>query len=77
MAAMSLDSVMRSGGRLVLVGDPEQLPPAVLSREAADRGLCLSIFDRLRNALGEDTSAVVQLSLCYRMRPLLLSWPSV
>eukprot|EP00959_Pyramimonas_sp_CCMP1952_P470359 9496509-Pyramimonas_sp.AAC.1 len=26
MAAMSLDSVIRSGGHLVLVGDPEQLP---------------------------------------------------
>eukprot|EP00959_Pyramimonas_sp_CCMP1952_P052183 1090504-Pyramimonas_sp.AAC.1 len=77
MAAMSLDSVMRSGGRLVLVGDPQQLPPTVLSRKAADRGLCLSIFDRLYNALREDTTAVVQLSLCYRMRPLPLSWPNV
>eukprot|EP00959_Pyramimonas_sp_CCMP1952_P136420 2854691-Pyramimonas_sp.AAC.1 len=77
MAAMSLDSVIRSVGHLALVGDPKQLPPTVLSREAADLGLCLSIFDRLRNALGDETSAVVQLSFCYRMRPLLLPWPNV
>eukprot|EP00959_Pyramimonas_sp_CCMP1952_P145242 3041002-Pyramimonas_sp.AAC.1 len=36
MAAMSLDSVTRSGRHLVLVGDPKQLPPAVISRKAAD-----------------------------------------
>eukprot|EP00959_Pyramimonas_sp_CCMP1952_P227139 4749238-Pyramimonas_sp.AAC.1 len=51
MAVMSLDSVIRSGGRLVLVGDPKQLPPAVISRKAADQGLCLSIFDRLHHAM--------------------------
>eukprot|EP00959_Pyramimonas_sp_CCMP1952_P396362 8304624-Pyramimonas_sp.AAC.1 len=62
MAAMSLVSVMRSGGHLLLVGDPKQLPHIVLSRKAADRGLRLSIFDRLHNALGEDTSAVAQLA---------------
>eukprot|EP00959_Pyramimonas_sp_CCMP1952_P127944 2675582-Pyramimonas_sp.AAC.1 len=76
MAAMSLDSVIRSGGHLVLVGDPKQLPPSVISRKAADQGLCLSIFDRLHHALGDGQSSVVQLSLCYRMRPLLLAWPN-
>eukprot|EP00959_Pyramimonas_sp_CCMP1952_P278538 5823778-Pyramimonas_sp.AAC.1 len=76
MAAMSLDSVIRSGGHLVLVGDPKQIPPTVLFRKAADLGLCISIFDRLHNALGDDNTAVVQLSLCYRTHPLLLSWPS-
>eukprot|EP00959_Pyramimonas_sp_CCMP1952_P164954 3448084-Pyramimonas_sp.AAC.1 len=64
MAAMSLDSVIRIGGHLVLVGDPEQLLPAVISRKAAGQGLCLSIFDRLHHALGGDQSSVVQLSLC-------------
>eukprot|EP00959_Pyramimonas_sp_CCMP1952_P404967 8487546-Pyramimonas_sp.AAC.1 len=39
MAAMSLVSVIRSGGHLLLVGDPKQLPPTALSRKAADRGL--------------------------------------
>eukprot|EP00959_Pyramimonas_sp_CCMP1952_P075741 1583175-Pyramimonas_sp.AAC.1 len=73
MAAMSLVNVIRSGGRLILVGDPGQLPPAVLSRKAADRGLCLSIFDKLFNALGGGSPAVVQLNLCYRMQSLLLS----
>eukprot|EP00959_Pyramimonas_sp_CCMP1952_P360848 7557620-Pyramimonas_sp.AAC.1 len=76
MAAMSLVNVIRSGGRLLLVGDPRQLPPTVLSRKAADRGLCLSIFDRLRKALGGDTPAVMQLGPCYRVHLLLLSWPN-
>eukprot|EP00959_Pyramimonas_sp_CCMP1952_P026149 548907-Pyramimonas_sp.AAC.1 len=57
-AAMSLVNVIRSGEHLLLIGDPKQLPPTVLSRKAADRGLCLSMFDRLHNALGEDTPAV-------------------
>eukprot|EP00959_Pyramimonas_sp_CCMP1952_P248462 5193398-Pyramimonas_sp.AAC.1 len=76
MAAMSLDSVIRSGGHLVLVGDPKQLPPTVISRRAAGQGLCLSIVDRLHQALGEHQSAVMQLRLCYRMHPLLLDWPN-
>eukprot|EP00959_Pyramimonas_sp_CCMP1952_P331980 6951520-Pyramimonas_sp.AAC.1 len=77
MAAMPLVSVTRSGGHRALVGDPRQLPPTVLSRKAADRGLCLSIFDKLRSALGGGSPAVVQLNLCYRMHPLILSWPNV
>ena len=31
----------------VLVGDPRQLPPTVLSRAAADLGLTVSLFERL------------------------------
>eukprot|EP00959_Pyramimonas_sp_CCMP1952_P405173 8491885-Pyramimonas_sp.AAC.1 len=77
MAAKSLVSVIRSGGHLLLIGDQKQLPPTVLSRKAADRGLCLSIFDRLHDALGGGTAAVVQLTLCYRMHALLLPWPNV
>eukprot|EP00959_Pyramimonas_sp_CCMP1952_P394183 8259398-Pyramimonas_sp.AAC.1 len=76
MATMSLQSVIRSGGHLVLVGDPKQLPPTVISRKAADLGLCLSIFDRLHHAMRDYESAVIQLSLRYRMHPLILAWPS-
>eukprot|EP00959_Pyramimonas_sp_CCMP1952_P087593 1832979-Pyramimonas_sp.AAC.1 len=76
MATMPLDSVIRSGGRLLLVGDPEQLPPTVIFRKAADQGLCLSMFDRLHDALRGNESAVMQLSLCYRVHPLLLAWPN-
>eukprot|EP00959_Pyramimonas_sp_CCMP1952_P180638 3776945-Pyramimonas_sp.AAC.1 len=75
MAAMSLDSVIRSGGHLVLVGDPKQLPPQSHLQEGSGSST-VSIFDRLHQALGEDHSAVVQLSLCYHMHPLLLAWPN-
>eukprot|EP00959_Pyramimonas_sp_CCMP1952_P255825 5343427-Pyramimonas_sp.AAC.1 len=36
---------------------PSSSPPIVISRKAADQGLCLSIFDRLHHALGEHESA--------------------
>ena len=38
------------GGRLVLVGDPQQLPATVLSRAAERAGLGLSLFERLQQA---------------------------
>ena len=37
-------------GRLVLVGDPQQLPATVLSRAAERAGLGLSLFERLQKA---------------------------
>eukprot|EP00959_Pyramimonas_sp_CCMP1952_P229348 4795477-Pyramimonas_sp.AAC.1 len=76
MATMSLDSVIRFGGRMVLVEDPKQLPPTIISSMAADRGLCLSIFDGLHHALRDHETAVLQLSACYRMHPQILAWPS-
>ncbi|SPP78040.1 blast:DNA replication ATP-dependent helicase/nuclease DNA2 [Drosophila guanche] len=48
--------------RFVLVGDPEQLPPIVKSREARSRGADVSLFDRLDSP---DNTAV--LSVQYRM----------
>ena len=35
---------------LLLVGDPRQLPPTVISREAARCGLAFSMFDRFMRA---------------------------
>lgn len=45
--------LLRPAGRAVLVGDPQQLPPTVLSRAAAARHLSQSLFARLQrvNAL--------------------------
>ncbi|BFG01759.1 DNA replication ATP-dependent helicase/nuclease DNA2 [Drosophila madeirensis] len=48
--------------RFVLVGDPEQLPPIVKSREARNRGADVSLFDRLDSP--ENTAV---LSVQYRM----------
>lgn len=36
--------------RFVLVGDTNQLPPLVTSKEAAEAGLAVSLFERLSKA---------------------------
>lgn len=51
--------------RLVLVGDPRQLPATVLSKSAAGAGLSRSLFERLERADHE----VVMLTIQYRMHP--------
>ena len=38
-------------GRLVLVGDPQQLPATVLSRAAERAGLGTSLFERLQQVM--------------------------
>ena len=39
--------LLAPGGRLVLVGDPQQLPATVVSRAAAAAALAQSLFERL------------------------------
>ena len=51
--------------RLVLVGDPRQLPATIHSKEANDAGLGTSLFERLERAEHE----VVMLTIQYRMHP--------
>ena len=45
---------------LVLAGDPHQLPPTVISREAAKLGLDLSLFERLLNAHGPSVKRMLE-----------------
>lgn len=58
--------------RAVLVGDPQQLPPTVLSRHAIDLSYEQSLFERLRNA-GHYSHL---LSIQYRMHPDISRFPS-
>jgi senataxin len=58
--------------KLVLVGDPRQLPPTVLSRRAEQAGLNRSLFERLERGNHE----VVMLSIQYRMHPEIRLFPS-
>ena len=51
--------------RLVLVGDPRQLPATVLCKAASNAGLGRSLFERLERAEHE----VVMLTIQYRMHP--------
>ncbi|XP_021061522.1 DNA replication ATP-dependent helicase/nuclease DNA2 [Mus pahari] len=55
--------------RFVLVGDHQQLPPLVLNQEARALGMSESLFKRLER----NESAVVQLTVQYRMNRKIMS----
>jgi len=59
-------------GRVVLVGDPQQLPPTTLSEEARRAGIAVSLFER---AVAAGVEPVV-LTTQYRMHPLLAAFSS-
>ena len=76
-AGFSLDShvlpIMIRARRLILAGDHLQLPPVVLSAEARDRGLAVSLFERLASSL---QSCVAVLSVQYRSNKIISGWSS-
>lgn len=47
-AALVPLQLLAPGGHIVLVGDPKQLPPTVLSRAAESSNLAQSLFERLQ-----------------------------
>ena len=59
--------------RCILVGDPKQLPPTVISTEAERRGYAQSLFVRLYEAASD---RVHLLSIQYRMHPSISQFPS-
>ena len=75
----SLIALARANSTVVFVGDQKQLGPTVLSREAAERGLHVSTFERLvphahRGARGSLHHSL--LTIQYRMHPELRAFPS-
>jgi DNA replication ATP-dependent helicase Dna2 len=70
----ALLGALRFARRFVLVGDERQLPPLVVSVEAAERGLGRSLFAELLVRWGE--VAGVALVRQYRMHPLICAFPS-
>lgn len=60
------------GDRVVLAGDHRQLPPTVVSPEAAKQGFSVSLFERLMGRLGEEAS--VALSVQYRMHEAIMGF---
>jgi len=66
--------------KMVLVGDPNQLPATVLSSEAENRKFRQSLFTRMYNFYNEeenkDRSPVMMLTTQYRMHPEILAWPN-
>ncbi|XP_069465407.1 probable helicase senataxin [Ambystoma mexicanum] len=64
--------------KLILVGDPEQLPATVISTKAEDYGYGQSMMARLCTRLEKVTSKtpVLQLTVQYRMHPDICLFPS-
>jgi len=68
----SLVATLHQVQSLVLVGDPQQLPPTVKSRDATDLGLGITLFERLQR-MGLQP---LLLDTQYRMHPLICEFPS-
>lgn len=60
--------------RCILVGDPQQLPPTVLSQTATKMGYNRSLFVRLQDSMPD---RIHLLSIQYRMHPEISRLPSV
>ncbi|QDE70843.1 AAA domain-containing protein [Myxococcus xanthus] len=60
--------------RVILAGDPQQLPPTVLSQEAAKAGLGVSLFERLLKDHGEGVKRMLREQ--YRMNARIMDFPS-
>ena len=73
----ALLGALRFARRFVLVGDGRQLPPLVVSEEAAARGLKRSLFTALLERWCDQASeASVALRKQYRMHPVICGFPS-
>ncbi|XP_068723115.1 DNA-binding protein SMUBP-2-like [Montipora capricornis] len=60
--------------RCVLAGDHLQLPPTIISKEAAKQGLEVTLMERLIKLLGDDV--VRMLTTQYRMNEAIMKWSS-
>ena len=68
----TLVPICRSARQLILVGDHAQLSPTVISKEAEEKGLGFSLFERLHKLGVESTMLKTQ----YRMHPTIREFPS-
>lgn len=57
--------LLKSNARIILVGDPQQLPPTIMSTVAKETGLAQSMFERFERAGYPVTMLLEQ----YRMHP--------
>jgi ATP-dependent RNA/DNA helicase IGHMBP2 len=63
-------AIIPLGKKIVFAGDPFQLPPTVLSKDAAKQGLGISILERAMKTIPESSF----LNLQYRMPPELIAF---
>lgn len=62
------------GRKAILAGDHLQLPPTILSEEAARKGLEKTLFERIHGAYGD--AVAVLLTTQYRMNESIMRWSS-
>lgn len=62
------------GGRVVLAGDHCQLPPTIVSREAAEQGYGVSLMERLVERYGDAVTRL--LTVQYRMHEAVMAFSS-
>jgi ATP-dependent RNA/DNA helicase IGHMBP2 len=67
-------AALARGRRVVLAGDPQQLPPTVLDPQAAARGLGRTLFERLADRHAARVLSLLQVQ--YRMHEALMRFPS-
>ncbi|XP_066541765.1 DNA-binding protein SMUBP-2 [Hoplias malabaricus] len=60
--------------KCILAGDYKQLPPTIKSQNAADKGLSVSLMERLIQKYGD--SVVRMLTTQYRMNSAIMQWAS-
>ncbi|HUR63133.1 MAG TPA: DEAD/DEAH box helicase family protein, partial [Candidatus Thermoplasmatota archaeon] len=70
-APSSLAAVLR-GRRLVLAGDPKQLPPTVVSMDAKEAGLDVTLFERIEELTGHDRTRMLDVQ--FRMREPIVAF---
>ncbi|MBI4375333.1 MAG: AAA family ATPase [Elusimicrobia bacterium] len=62
------------GQRAVFAGDSLQLPPTIYSREAAEGGLAVTLFDRLKESLPSSLQTLLRVQ--YRMHESIMGFSS-
>ncbi len=62
------------GDRAVFAGDAMQLPPTIYSKEAADKGLATTLFDRLKDILPDNLQTLLRVQ--YRMHEDIMRFSS-
>ncbi|XP_051022094.1 probable helicase senataxin [Acomys russatus] len=79
----TLSPLIHRCNKLILVGDPKQLPPTVISMKAQEYGYDQSMMARFCKLLEEDVEQsvvgrlpIVQLTIQYRMHPDICLFPS-
>ncbi len=60
--------------KVVFAGDSNQLPPTIYSKDAAERGLSVTLFDRLQKNLSHDLQTLLRVQ--YRMHETIMSFSS-